>query len=151
MLSNKSHPSFNNICFEISRIIFNPKFKPEISEIDNKENRNFTNHIIKTIEESGIEKAKEAYKKRKKNEHLLEFLMRNEGFDHLDNNKPDIAIQIFEMDVFVYPKSAKALQGLGEGYSETGKKELALKYLKESLSINPDNPFVNRLIKKLEK
>lgn len=149
LLSNKSHPSSNNICFEISRIIFNPKFKPEISVVDNKENRNFTNRIIKTIEEFGLEKAKEAYKKRKKTEHLLEFLMRNEAFDHLDN-KPGIAVQIFEMNVFAYPKSAKALQGLGEGYSETGKKELALKYLKASLSINPDNLFVNKLIKKLE-
>jgi CubicO group peptidase (beta-lactamase class C family) len=151
MLSNKSHPSFNNICFEISRIIFNSKFIPEIQQIDNAENRGFTNRIITTIEEFGLEKAKEAYNKRKKNEHLLEFLMRNEGFDYLGNNKPDIAVQIFEMDVFIYPKSAKALQGLGEGYSETGKIELALKYLKESLIINPDNPFVNRLIKKLEK
>ncbi len=149
LLSNKSHPSSNNICFEISRIIFNPKFKPEIPAIDNKENRNFTNRIIKTIEDSGLAKAKEVYKKRKKTEHLLEFLMRNEAFDHLDN-KPNIAVQIFEMNVFAYPTSAKALQGLGEGYSETGKKALALKYLKASLSINPDNNLVSKLIKKLE-
>jgi tetratricopeptide (TPR) repeat protein len=76
--------------------------------------------------------------------------MRNEGFDHIDNGKPEIAIQIFEMNVFAYPKSTKALQGLGEGYMETGKKELALKYFKESLSINPENRFVNEMIKKLE-
>ena len=56
----------------------------------------------------------------------------------------------FEMNVYAYPSSAKALQGLGEGYMETGKKELAVKYFKESLSINPDNPFVNAMIKKLE-
>ena len=77
--------------------------------------------------------------------------MRDEGFNHIDNGKPEIAIQIFEMNAFVYPKSAKALQGLGEGYMETGKKKLALKYLKESLAINPDNPFLNRLIEQLDK
>ncbi|MFN3300514.1 MULTISPECIES: serine hydrolase [Flavobacterium] len=151
MLSNKSHPNFNNLNFEMARIVFNPNFIPEIPIADNAENRNFSNNIIKTISEFGIEKAKEEYAKKKSTEQLLEFLMREEGFKHIDNGKPEIAVQIFEMNVFVYPKSAKALQGLGEGYMETGKNELALKYLKESLAINPDNPFVSRLIKQLDK
>lgn len=148
-LTNKSHPSFNNLCFETSRIIFNLNFKPEIPFTDNEANRNFTNHIITTIENYGLDSAKTVYKNRKGDEQLLEFMMRNEGFNFIDNDKPEIAVQVFEMNVFAYPKSAKALQGLGEGFMETGKKELALKYLKESLSINPDNPFVDELIREL--
>ena len=151
MLSNKSHSNFNNLNFEMARIVFNPNVIPEIPIADNAENRMFSNRIITMISEFGLEKAKEEYAKKKNTEQLLEFLMRDEGFNHIDNGKPEIAIQIFEMNAFVYPKSAKALQGLGEGYMETGKKELALKYLKESLAINPDNPFVNRLIKQLDK
>jgi tetratricopeptide (TPR) repeat protein len=151
MLSNKSHPNFNNLNFEMARIVFNPNFIPEIPIYDNAENRKFTDRIITIISESGLEKAKVEYAKKKNTEQLLEFLMRDEGFSYIDNGKPEIAIQIFEMNAFVYPKSAKALQGLGEGYMETGKNELALKYLKESLAINPDNPFVNRLIKQLDK
>jgi len=151
MLSNKSHSNFNNLNFEMARIVFNPNVIPEIPIADNAENRIFSNRIITMISEFGLEKAKEEYAKKKNTEQLLEFLMRDEGFNHIDNGKPEIAIQIFEMNAFVYPKSAKALQGLGEGYMETGKKELALKYLKESLAINPDNPFVNRLIKQLDK
>lgn len=150
MLSNKFHPVFNNLNFEISRMIFNPHYNPEIPAIDNEENRNFTKRIIKTIEEFGLEKAKTEFRSRKKSEQLLEFMMRDEGFSHIDNSKPDIAIQIFEMNVFVHPESAKAFQGLGEGYMETGKKELALKYFRESLSIHPDNPFVKDMIKRLE-
>ncbi|HNP94086.1 MAG TPA: serine hydrolase [Cyclobacteriaceae bacterium] len=150
MLSNKSHPNFTNLNFEIAKIIFDPGFTPEIPVADNEENQNFTNRIIKTIEEFGLEKAKDEYAKRSETEQLLEFLMRNEGFNHIDNGKPEIAIQIFELNVFVHPKSAKALQGLGEGYMETGNKELALKYFKESLIINSDNGFVNEMIKRLE-
>lgn len=150
MLSNKSHTNFNNLNFEMAKVVFNPDFIPEIPIADNAINRRFTKQIIATISEFGLEKAKEEYAKKKGTEQLLEFLMREEGFNHLDNGKPEIAIQIFEMNVFVYPKSAKALQGLGEGYMETGKKELALKYLKESLAINPDNPFIIRLIKQLD-
>lgn len=151
MLTNKSHPNFNNLCFEISKIIFNPKFNPEIPVADNEENRNFTNRILKAIEELGIEKAKENFKKRKSSEQLLTFIMRDEGFNSIDNGKPDFAIQIFEMNVYAYPESAKTLQWLGEGYMETGKKKLALKYFNESININPDNPFVNDMIKQLGK
>ncbi|MBK8416062.1 MAG: hypothetical protein IPL22_17090 [Bacteroidetes bacterium] len=55
------------------------------------------------------------------------------------------------MNVIAYPESAKAIQGLAEGYMETGKNELALKYFKESLRLNSDNPFVNDMIGKLDK
>lgn len=150
MLSNKSHQNFDNLNFEIAKIIFNPAYNPEIPVMDNKENRNFTLQIIKSIEESGLEKTKYDYTERKKTEQLLEFLMRDKAFYYMDNEKPEIALQIFEMNAFVYPKSAKALQGLGEGYMETGKKELALKYFIESLKINTDNGFVKEMIKKLK-
>ncbi len=149
MYTNQSHPHFNNLNHEIARIIFNKDFKPEIPFEDNEPNRNFTNHIIKTIEDSGLEKAKETYQKREKGVNLLEYLMRDEGFNHIDNQMPDIAIKIFEMNVYAFPNSAKALQGLGEGYMETGKNDLALNYLNQSLKINPDNPFVTRMVKKL--
>lgn len=150
MLSNKSHPNFDNLNFEMAGIIFNANYNPEIPAADNEENRIFTKHIIKTIAGSGLEKAKEEYNTRKNSLELLEFMMRGEGFDHIDNEQPEIALQIFEMNVYAYPKSARALQGLGEGYMETGKKEAALVYLKKSLSINADNPFVNELISDLE-
>src|SRR5690606_2437505 len=145
-----SHPNFDNLNFEIARMIFDPAYIPEIPAVDNEENRNFTYHIIKTIEESGLEKAKIEYQKKNNSQNLLEFLMRGEGLDHLYNGKPDLAMQIFKMNVYVHPKTAKALQSLGEGYMETGNKELALKFFKESLRINPDNPFATDMIKRLE-
>lgn len=95
----------------------------------------------------GLEKAKKEYQNKDNSQSLLEFIMRSEGLNHLYNGKPDLAIQIFQMNVFVHPKVAKALQSLGEGYMVTGNKELALQFFKESLTINPDNPFANEMIK----
>lgn len=151
MLTNKSHPNFDELNQEISQIIFDPEYIPVIPVADNETNRKFTNHIISTIQELGLEKAKEEYHKKDKSENIIEFLMRREGLDHLYNSKPDTAIQILEMNVFVHPNAAKALQSLGEGYMETGKKELALKFFRESLRVNADNPFANDMIKILEK
>lgn len=151
LLSNQFHPHFNNLNFELSRIIFNPSFSPEMPAPDNTINRNFTLEIIRTIELQGLEKAKKQYKKRAGTEQLLEYYLRNSGFDYIDHAKPEIAIQIFEMNAFAYPHSAKALQGLAEGYMETGKKELAIKYFNESLRINSDNPFIVEMLKLMDK
>jgi CubicO group peptidase (beta-lactamase class C family) len=150
MLSNKSHPNFGRLTYELSKIIFNPGYSPEIPIQDNKRNFDFTNRIIHIIKEQGLEKAKSAYQKKVAGEQLLEYLMREEGFNHIDNHKPEIAMQIFEMNLYAYPHSANALQGLGEGYMETGNKEQALKYFRQSLSIRPDNSFVTNMIKRLE-
>jgi CubicO group peptidase (beta-lactamase class C family) len=151
MLTNKSHQNFNNLCFDVSKMIFNPNFKPEIPIPDNSLNRNFTSLILRTIEDYGLEKAKEEFNKRDEDVNLLEFMMREAGFNHIDNNQPNIAILIFEMNVYAHPKSAKALQGLGEGHMETGNIEMALKYFKQSLAINPNSIFVYEMIKELEK
>ncbi len=150
MLSNKSHPHFDELNQEISKMIFDPNYIPLIPIADNEINRNFTSLIIKSIQEQGLEKAKEEYQKKANSQDILEFIMRSEGLSHLYNDKPDTAIQIFLMNVFAHPKVANAMQSLGEGYMETGNKELAMKFFKESLSIYPDNPFAKEMIKRLE-
>lgn len=151
MLSNKSHPNFNDLSRVISKIIFDKTYSPDIPGADTILARNFTTKIIQTVEGSGLEKAIEQYKKKRNNEDLLEFEMRNKGFRLMGEGKGELAVKVFEMNVFAFPKSAKAIQGLGEAYMETGKKNLALKYFKQSLAIDPDNPFVNGMIKQLEK
>lgn len=150
MLSNKSHPNFNGLNRELATMIFNRDFVPEIPAEDNEVNRSLTRLIINTIEEHGIEKARQEYQERNSGAQLLEFMMRDAGFDCIDNGKPELAIKIFEMNVFAFPESAKALQGLAEGYMETGNKELALQYFRESLNINPDNPFISMMISEIE-
>jgi tetratricopeptide (TPR) repeat protein len=131
-------------------MIFNPNFTPIIPIADNKENRTFTIRILKTLEEGGLEKAKEELGNKKKSEQLLIYIMRDEGFNQMDNGNGDLALQILELNAFAHPTSAESIQWLGEGYMETGNKELALKYFKESLSLNADNRWVNDRIKELE-
>lgn len=150
MLSNKSHPNFNGLNQELATMIFNKDFVPEIPAEDNEANRSLTRLIINTIEEQGIEKARQVYKERNSGSQLLEFMMRDAGFDSIDNGNSETALKIFEMNVYAYPGSARALQGLAEGYMETGNKELALQYFRESLNINPDNPFISMMISEIE-
>jgi len=149
LLSNKSHPDFNDMNFEMARIVFNPAYRPWIPPADNTENRDFTRRILDILEASGLEKAKTAYAGRKASEELLEFVMRHAGFDHLDEGKPEAALAVFEMNAFAHPSSAAAWQALGEGYMETGRNEPALNCFRQSRDINPDNRFVQNMIVKL--
>lgn len=151
MLSNKFHPNFNGVNRELSRIIFYEHYSPEIPVADNETNRDFTRRIIAALDSSGLQQAKEVYNKKNDRESLLEFMMRDEGFSRLDDGRPEEAMRVFEMNVFVHPASYRALQGLAEGYMETGRDEPALEFFRQSLRINPDNLFVKDMIRKLEK
>lgn len=151
VLSNKYHPYTTSLALELSRMIFKPGYEPEELIPENAVNRAFTAKIIKSIQEKGLENTKAIYKGKKDSEQLLEYKMRDEGFNFIDNGKPEIALKVFEMNVFAYPNSSKALQGLGEGYMETGNKDLALKYFEDSLKFNPDNRFVKDMVKTLQK
>lgn len=150
-LSNKFHPNFNGVNRELSRIIFDEHYSPEIPVADNETNRDFTQRIIAALDSSGLQQAKEVYNMKNDRESLLEFMMRDEGFSRLDEGRPEEAMRLFEMNVFVHPASSRALQGLAEGYMETGRDEPALEFFRKSLQINPDNLFVKDMIRKLEK
>jgi CubicO group peptidase (beta-lactamase class C family) len=151
MLSNKFHPNFNGLNRELSRIIFDEHYSPETPVADNESNRLFTRRIIAALDSSGLQQAKAEYQRKGEQESLLEFMMRDEGFSRLDDGRPEEAMRLFEMNVFVHPASSRALQGLAEGYMETGKDAPALEFFRRSLHINPDNPFVKDMIRKLEK
>lgn len=151
LLTNQSHVNFNNLCFEITRMLFDTVYAPFIPAPDNAVNRAFTEQILTAVKSEGLEKAKSLYDAGKNNATLLEFRMRDAGFEAIDNGQPDTAMRIFEMNVYAYPQNAKALQGLAEGYMETGNKEMALKYFYESRRINPYSLFVKWMIADLEK
>jgi CubicO group peptidase (beta-lactamase class C family) len=149
MLCNNAHQYFARIGIEISRLLFRPRYMPEIPPPDNTENRAFTQRIISILSDAGMEAAKAHYNRKSPDEQLLEFRMRQEGFTRFDNAEPELALRIFEMNLHVHPRSAKALQALGEACMETGKKEEAMKYFNQSLAIETDNPFVREMIKRL--
>lgn len=151
LLSNRSQAHVSDLNFELANLIFIPNHLPENLVADNPVNRAFTDRMISTLQTLGLEKAKEAFEKREKNEFLLEFFIREEGFRYIDQGRPELATSILEWNALVFPTSAKALQGLGECYLETGKKELALKTFQASLRLNPENKFVRRTIQQLEK
>ena len=61
------------------------------------------------------------------------------GYRLLQTNKVADAIEIFKLNVEVYPQSANVYDSLGEAYMTKGDKDLAIANYKKSLELNPKN------------
>ena len=61
------------------------------------------------------------------------------GYHLIHANKIPDAIEIFKLGVETYPKSYNTYDSLAEAYMDHGDKDLAIKYYKESLELNPGN------------
>jgi len=60
------------------------------------------------------------------------------------------AIAIFQFNIMRHPESGVAYDSLAEVYDEMNEKELAIKYYKKSIELNPNNTYGMGRVKKLE-
>lgn len=68
----------------------------------------------------------------------------------LDNNKPDIAINLFKVNIELFPKSIFTYDMLAQTCLKTGDKINALKYFKMVLGLDPNNESVKKTVSDLE-
>ena len=66
-------------------------------------------------------------------------------------NRPDDALEVFKLNVWLFPDSANAYSSLGEGYMILGNHENAIYNLQKSLDLNPDDETVKNLLEQLKK
>ena len=102
----------------------------------------------------GYEHAIEIYKELKR---------KNPQFQPLENDlndwayrmmngggKPKEALEIFKLNVFLYPNSANVYDSVAEAYAVNGNRELAIKNYKRSLELDPKNSHAIQQLKKLQ-
>ena len=71
------------------------------------------------------------------------------GYQLLYGGKKADGVAVFEENVKRFPQSANVYDSLGEGYMETGKKDLAIQNYEKSLQLKADNPNAVERLKKL--
>lgn len=89
-------------------------------------------------------------KKRDANFKLAEDELNEWGYKLLGQGQTKEAIEIFKLNVSLYPESANAYDSLGEAYENIGNRELAIKNYKHSLELNPSNTNAVQHLKKLD-
>lgn len=106
----------------------------------------------KIINEKGFEYVKSNVKKLAEqaklpyDDHFLNFF----GYHFLEENKGDMAIGLFKINVDLFPKIANTFDSLAEAYLKTGDKINALKNYKMVLQLAPNNEQVKKIVSNLE-
>jgi tetratricopeptide (TPR) repeat protein len=95
--------------------------------------------MLKTITEKDIPSAIQQYNE-----------LNSLGYQLLKMNKIKEAIEIFKLNVEVYPQSGNVYDSLGEAYMVSGDKELAIRNYERSLELDPKNMNAAEMLKKLK-
>jgi tetratricopeptide (TPR) repeat protein len=71
------------------------------------------------------------------------------GYAYLRSGETDIAIEIFKLNVEVYPDAFNTYDSLGEAYMEAGQTDLAILNYRRCLELNPDSDNAKEMLKRL--
>jgi len=110
--------------------------------------------LYKIAVEKGVASAISEYRKLKaENSQTFDF-SENElntlGYQLLSMKRTKDAIEIFKLNVEMFPKSANAYDSLGETYLADNQKELALANYKKAVELDPTNANALLIVRRLE-
>jgi CubicO group peptidase (beta-lactamase class C family) len=71
------------------------------------------------------------------------------GYSYLRSKRVKEAIEIFKLNVEMFPASSNVYDSLGEAYMENGDKELARQNYQKSIELNPANANAVEMLKRL--
>src|SRR5205085_613397 len=110
--------------------------------------------LRKAIEKVGTEEAARQFREERRQHpdtfKVNEGGLNSLGYGYLRSKKIKEAIEIFKLNVEVFPASSNVYDSLGEAYMENGDKELAIQNYKKSIELNPDNANAIEMLKRLE-
>lgn len=109
--------------------------------------------LEKEIETNGIEKAIATYKKVKtENLDVYNFdvdQLNTLGYKYMRKGKLPIALEIFKLNVEMFPEESNPYDSLGEAYLENKNEALAILNYKKSLALDPANNNAREVLKGL--
>ncbi len=80
---------------------------------------------------------------------VIENRFNETGYSFLEEKKINEAIEVFKLNVKLYPDAWNTYDSLGEAYAAAGNKELAIANYQKSVELNPENENGKEWLKKL--
>ncbi len=72
------------------------------------------------------------------------------GYNLINMKRIDDAVEVFKLNVELYPDSFNVYDSLAESYMLKGDKQLAVKFYKKSLELNPNNTNAVSMLEKIK-
>jgi tetratricopeptide (TPR) repeat protein len=83
--------------------------------------------------------------------HVEEQALNGVGYYFLGQQSVPEAIEVFKLNVELFPESANVYDSLAEAYMKNGDKEEAIANYERSLELNPENTNAANMLEELEK
>lgn len=149
LLCNTNEAKLNFIKNRLRSILYNrPYDLPE---------REMKSIVAEVLRKKGIQEARLTYKKlllEKGEDYALgefEYEFSQLGYSLVLSDHLDEGIEIYKLNIEAFPTSSKAFEDLGEAYLIKGDKELATKYYKKSLELDPENLRAKKVLEELQR
>ena len=146
LLNNFSPSNLNNIASMIGNILYGIEYdlpKRSLAEV-------FSKTVVTEGINKGLKQFKELNEKNSEEYYINEGEINNFGYVLIELNRIDDAIEIFKLNVELFPEAFNTYDSLGEAYMIKGNKELAIKNYKKSIELNPDNENGKKMLEKLQ-
>lgn len=147
LLDNTGSSNLNRLSDRIARIMYGQQYDlPKMS---------IASVLLTTIGEKGIDAAVAQYREIKAKQpdgyDTAEQELNGLGYRLMQQGKIKESIELFKLNVEMYPKSFNTYDSLAEAYMNNNQRDLAITNYKKSLELNPDNANAVQMLKKLEK
>jgi CubicO group peptidase (beta-lactamase class C family) len=146
LLNNTGGTKLGEMSQKIAGILFGKAYKAPLRDI--------AETLFDTVMEKDVQTAIKQYRELKETQKdaydFSEQQLNGLGYRLLQMKRVKDAIEIFKLNVEMFPQSFNTYDSLGEGYMENGDKNLAIQNYKKSLELNPKNTGAVEKLKKLE-
>ncbi|MFN8254955.1 MAG: serine hydrolase [Bacteroidales bacterium] len=144
LLNNTGGAALNEMSNSIAAILYNKPY--------DLPKKSLAFSLMDIIQKNGLESGLEWFKKNKdaKDYSMIESEMNTAGYQLLQAGKVKEAIEVFKLNVEKFPESGNVYDSLGEAYLADGNTEMAIKYYKKSVEIDPKNTNAIKILQKLE-
>ena len=124
-----------------------------VVEIVDVKTRSLSDVLSKTLSEKGVEAMVTEFRNLKngadRDVYIGESDLNGFGYRLLRRKQLDEAIEVFKLNVELYPQSANVYDSLGEAYIARGDKEKAIESYQKAVSIDPTMESAKQALKKL--
>jgi CubicO group peptidase (beta-lactamase class C family) len=146
LLNNTGGTKLQDMTQRISAILFGKPYKAPVRDI--------AETLFTTVTQKDVQAAIKQYRDLKATQQeaydFSEPQLNGLGYQLLQMKRVKDAIEIFKLNVEMFPKGFNAYDSLGEAYMENGDKQLAIQNYKKSIELNPKNTAAVEKLKKLE-
>jgi len=146
LLNNTGGTKLGEMSQKIAGILFGKPYKPPVRDIA----QTLFNIVTEKDVQTAIKQYHELKATQKDAYDFSEQQLNGLGYQLMQMKRVKDAIEIFKLNVEMFPQGFNTYDSLGEAYMANGDKQLAIQNYKKSVELNPKNTAAAEKLKKLE-